>query len=197
MKRLVSLALLLIIALSSLCFFSCQQDDIFLYVLNKDKSGYIISAVVKYPLVVLDGNIIPEEFNGLPVTEIAAGGFAGWESLYSIVIPGSVEKIGNYAFGMTGIFDATIGEGTKYIDNLAFANSNVEVMYLPSTIEYIGEGAFANCSFFNNIVYNGTIEQWNAIPKGEGWCENMGGANIVAINCLDGVITFYSRDISQ
>ena len=191
MKRYLSVVLVIAMLFSVLALTSCGVDGIMLYRLNKDKDGYVVSSLVKGNLVVLDGNIIPDTYNGLPVTEIAAGGFSGWTYLLDITIPGSVEKIGRYAFGLSGLCFLTIQEGTKIIDDYAFTNSIYLVeAALPSTIEYIGAGAFGNCSSLVSISYNGTMAEWNAIEKGEGWCAFTGGEDgVLSIGCTNGVVT--------
>lgn len=55
-----------------------------------------------------------------------------------------------------------------------------------SNCESIGDFAFNYCSYLKTITYNGTIEEWNAIIKGNEW-DSMTVDYIV--HCLDGDIT--------
>lgn len=82
------------------------------------------------------------------------------------VIPtdGSVTRIGRESFKYcTGLTSITI----------------------PDSVTYIGENAFAYCSSLTSITFNGTITQWNAIPKYNQW--NYGTGNYT-IHCTDGDI---------
>ena len=195
MKRFLSLVLALILVCTSIFLYSCEREGIFIYELNQDGNGYVVSALVKDPLIVLDGNII-EDHNGLPVTEIKDAGFFGWNNLYLITVPGTVKRIGNYAFGQSGIVSAELNEGVEHIDDNAFAFcENLSIIYLPGTLKYIGHGAFGGCTSLATIVYNGTIAQWNALAKGENWCYNAGVYEPIAVSCIDGVLTFYSYEL--
>ena len=193
MKRALSFLLVVILILGVLLLTSCAREGIFVFQLNDEGDGYVISALIKDPVFVWDGRIIPSTYNGLPVTEIKSGGFAGWKNLVDIVIPGSVEMIGSYAFGSSGLVMASIEEGTKTIGDYAFAYTYLSEIYLPSTIEYIGTGAFSFCYELNNIYFGGTMAEWNAITKADLWDQGMGVYDVVAVSCSDGTITFYTN----
>ena len=53
---------------------------------------------------------------------------------------------------------------------------------MSNTITKIGERAFANCPRLGKIVFNGTIEEWNNIEKGDDWFDSY----YVEIFCTDG-----------
>src|SRR5450830_1721029 len=59
---------------------------------------------------------IPSTINGLPVTSIGNGAFAGFTSLASVTIPNGVTSIGNSAFYYcSGLTSVTIGNGVTSI----------------------------------------------------------------------------------
>ena len=63
---------------------------------------------------------------------------------------------------------------------------NLKTIYMPSTLQSIsGRELFTWSNKTITIVYNGTMAQWNSIPKHVDWDLNH---NIVAIECLDGTI---------
>lgn len=70
--------------------------------------------------------IIPERYEGLPITNIADYGFAGYGDITSIILPGTVTRIGSYSFadctGLSGIV-------------------------IPASVVVIAEGAFSGCTF--------------------------------------------------
>lgn len=67
--------------------------------------------------------IIPETYNGLPVTEVANNSFTGCANLKTVVIPKTVRRIGNNAF---------------------YNCKNLEDLQMPIIDDY-GSRAFANC----------------------------------------------------
>ena len=82
--------------------------------------------------------VIAATHNGLPVTAIGNGAFAGCSSLTSITIP----------------------DGVTYIGNGAFAGcSSLTSITIPDGVTYIGEGAFSDCSSLESI----TVGQWNTV----------------------------------
>lgn len=187
MKRRIILLLTFVI-ICAMMFSSCilASSAPLAYELNEEKDGYIVSAIITEPFIVVNGGIIPESYEGLPVKEIKSGGFAGWANLYEIYVPGSVEKIGTYAFGSSGIQYVHMEEGVKHIGEYAFANTYLTSVVVPSTVEYIGTNAFGLCVYLEVINYGGTMNEWKAIEKGE----QEGLVYEVIVNCTDGFADF-------
>ena len=67
----------------------------------------------------------------------------------------------------------------------------LEVVNLPSSIRVIEADAFAGCELLADIFFDGTVEQWNAIRKSEGWDE---GTGEYTVHCTDGDILKESED---
>lgn len=113
--------------------------------------------------------VIPGDYNGKPVTQIADYAFDGCSGLKGAVIPGSVTAVGNRAFagsGLTGISipgsvasigdhafsdcgdlaRVALGSGVASIGAFAFSDCvDLESIALPDGVAWIGEGAFMNC----------------------------------------------------
>ena len=65
-------------------------------------------------------------------------------------------------------------------------NETITTVYLTTNITEFSSAAFAYCDNLKTFNYEGTMEQWNAIVKGENW--DLGLTDYV-VNCTDGVIT--------
>ena len=83
------------------------------------------------------------------VTLIEKGAFENAAASGALVIPGSVERISNWAFYNTGFTSLTLGEGLKYLDTWAFGN-NLKMtgpLNIPNSMVSIGEKAFEYSTF--------------------------------------------------
>ncbi len=94
------------------------------------------------------------------VTEIKDNAFYNNNNLINVVIPDSVEVIGEFAFGnCINIENIQFGKGLKYIDNSAFAScEKVEKIVLQEGLEGIGTHAFANDSSLKAVFLPSTLQ---------------------------------------
>ena len=120
------------------------------------------------------------------VTKIGWSAFQGCSSLTSITIPEGVTIIRSEAFrGCSSLTSITIPEGETNIRSEAFRGcSSLTSITIPKSVTSIDEYAFYNCNSLKDVIYNGTMAQWNRI-----W---VGGANErlreATIHCTDGDI---------
>ncbi len=77
------------------------------------------------------------------------------------------------------------GQFVSEIANNAFSYCSIDVVFIPSTITYIGEKAFERCVVYDQFCYNGTVEQWNAIEKADNWAANSAEFTVY---CIDGEV---------
>ena len=115
------------------------------YVLNNDGESYAITWT---------GDcfwgaeaVVPNEFNGKPVTIIGKPAFSCCFYLTSVTIPDSVTCIGESAF--------------SYCENLTSIT-------IPTSVTTIGERAFSYCNRLTDVYYCGAEEQWREIEVSEG-----------------------------
>ncbi len=106
------------------------------------------------------------------VTEIGSTAFGNCRNLAELSLPNSISQIGYGAFnGCDGLVQKE--NGISYVDNIAFKSDSVkefifkaetkaitndvigysstENIYIPASVEFIGEGAFRNCEKLINI----------------------------------------------
>ena len=98
--------------------------------------------------------VIPNEYNGLPVTSIGIAAFDGCTLLESITIPDSVTSIGYAAFrSCTSLESITIPDSVTSIGNAAFCScTSLENITIPDSVTSIGAEAFYDCDSLESIT---------------------------------------------
>lgn len=132
--------------------------------------------------------VIASRYEGKPVTEIESNAFRD-SAIESVVIPGSVEKIGDSAFAnCKSLKSVTMTEGLKEICGQAFSEcSNLETMKLPVSVEKLGSMVFPDAD--NLIInYQGTLQQLtDLLSKNTGWNFN-GGRKYFLVSDKEGTV---------
>lgn len=107
------------------------------------------------------------------VKDINSGAFVGITGLTEIVLPDSVENIGASAFDRCpDLASVKLNDGLKSIggkdeDAQAFVgNPNLKSLYIPASVEFIGNGMFSNCTNLTDM----TIDPANKVYKSDGGC---------------------------
>ena len=75
---------------------------------------------------------------------------------------------------------------TVILENGFAGMSNLKKVTLPASITKIEASAFKDCQSLTEIQFLGTVEQWNAMVKGENWDLNTG---VYSVICSDGTVT--------
>ncbi len=120
--------------------------------LTEDGTGYAVTDIGECTDTDL---VIPEEYEGVPVTEIADEAFNRQEQLTGVTIPESVTTIGDGAFGYcTGLTSLTVSpRNTVYqsINNCVIETDTRTLVagcknsVIPESVTIIGENAFCGC----------------------------------------------------
>ncbi len=179
MKRTLSLFLTLVMALSILTSVplsagAATTSDL-TFLLNADGTGYIVDDCDES----VNGTIIvPDTYNGLPVTSIGYRAFENCINLVEIKIPDSVISVAAYAFFNSGCYNDEsnwengvlyignhlieadlsvsgkyrIKSGTRTIANLAFSShKNLTGIIIPDSMITIGFEAFYDCTSLETV----------------------------------------------
>ena len=86
------------------------------------------------------------------VTTIGAFAFFDWGDLKSVSIPSTVTKIGEEAFGGTGLTSVNIPNGVTCIENFAFGGCDrLTEVKISSSVTSIGDYAFSACASLKSI----------------------------------------------
>lgn len=104
--------------------------------------------------------IIPEEINGVPVTEIGADCFKECKDIKSVVIPDSIKKIGKYAFWFCrGLTSVNIPKNITVIETGVFYScTSLRSVTIPNSVTEIGSTAFLGCERFISIVIPDSVK---------------------------------------
>ena len=125
---------------------------------------------------------------GDSVTSIGREAFSDCTGLTSVSIGNSVTSIDYEAFlGCTGLTSVTIGGNVTSIGEYAFAYcEGLTSITIPNSVTSIDSWAFRGCTGLTSINFNGTIEQWNAISKGDDWKSFVPSS--CKVICTDGTV---------
>ena len=98
------------------------------------------------------GQEIEAEYDIPKGTEIIGdGAFRKCEGLSRTSIPGTVTRIGRYAFAETALESIEIPDSVTSIGDLAFYSTNVEKVSIPDSVTEIGANPFAGCEDLTSI----------------------------------------------
>ncbi|MBE5739683.1 MAG: leucine-rich repeat domain-containing protein [Clostridiales bacterium] len=136
--------------------------------------------------------------------------YIGNDLLTELVIPDNIKEIKYHAFGhndaLTKVVfsDCTVSIGEKAFQDCSYLSIidfglNLEIIgahafegcyslksiVLGENLASIGEEAFNWCTNLKSITFNGTVEQWNAIEKGDNWNRGVPATEVV---CIDGTV---------
>lgn len=163
MKRTLSLVLSLIMILGIFASMPVSVNAVgasdLTFTLNDDGISYSITDCNES---VIGEIVIPETYNGLPVTMVTGyslgdyyyGAFSKCTGLTSIRIPNTVKKIGNYAFYYCeNLSSIIIPDGVISIGSYSFEGcTSLASVTIPDSVTSINEYAFRGCSSLSSII---------------------------------------------
>ena len=119
--------------------------------------------------------VIPNEYNGKPVTSVAYGAFSsiglsGW----TVKLPTTITSIGGSAFSANGLVGINLGELTslKSIGGSAFYNNSLSNITIPSSVNSISAMAFNKNNLPDSQAFifarksNGSVDNTKIVSYG-------------------------------
>lgn len=130
--------------------------------LNPDGKSYCVSS----KNTLSEKNIvIPETFEGLPVTRIREYAFFNKDSIVSVIIPDTVTIIDNSAFdNCDNLENISMSDSVKIIGDYAFAGCPLlKSIAIGDLVESIGESAFSRCASLVSIDVDENNKHYKSI----------------------------------
>ncbi|MCR5264039.1 MAG: leucine-rich repeat domain-containing protein [Clostridiales bacterium] len=103
--------------------------------------------------------VIPEEIDGLPVTEIAESAFAGNDVIKYLSIPDSVTVIGEFAVSRASNLETAVipKTMTKMPAGMFEGCSSLRTVELPPELTDIGDVAFSGCTMLGRMYVPASV----------------------------------------
>lgn len=128
----------------------------------------------------LESITIPD---GVAVDAVA---FAGCQSLSEVILSDGVTVKNDTFFNCISLKKLVFpGSVTAIPENVCQYCQELESVTIASTVTEIGGQAFYGCYTLTEINFGGTMEEWNNMPKGDGWDWDTGE---YAVKCSDGTL---------
>lgn len=156
--------------------------------LSQKTYGEILTNINGVPVTSLGHFIDSYDLDATPCfahcTEIST---AGPEERQDVTIPNTITSMVGTFEGCTSLGIVIIPEGVTDITSICNGCEKLAWVLIPSTVTSIGKYAFNGCAGLYHMQFSGTVEQWNALPKGEGW--NAGTVSLTQVKCSDGTVS--------
>lgn len=121
---------------------------------NKDKTELLMC-----PKMLTGEFIIPEG-----ITRISSGAFDGCTELSSVVIPGSTQEIGDWAFSHCNFSQIAIPDSVRELGEGAFWKTPLVHVSLPNSLTTIKGRTFWECSALESVIIPSNITQIEGCP---------------------------------
>lgn len=132
--------------------------------------------------------VIPDNCNNLPVVAIKNSAFESCTFITDVTLGNNITEIGERAFACcSSLTTVVLPEGVETIRNMAFENSGITSIIIPSTVKKLGNNCFTGCRNLQAIYFNGTMAEWKAIKKGNMMYLECGTTGAI---CTDGKISY-------
>lgn len=152
----------------TVCDYTMPYTASLTYALNETADGYAVTGCTENPERV----VIPDYYEGLPVTEIGQSAFyreEGDSALKSVRLPESVTKIGDFAFYGTKLEEIDL-QNTEEIGNYVFYETEINAVVLPESVKTLGKQVFQSCIKLRSVTFRCAPEIGNYLF----WrCENL------------------------
>jgi len=121
--------------------------------------------------------------------------FKNCTSLKTIVLPDGMKYLGVETFKGCTSLESIVMKGVGSIDISAFEDcAKLNNIVISGKCIDISDSAFKNCSSLTNFSFDGTVNEWLKLAKGNEWSE---GCPFTVIHCSDGDVDLIEYDGSR
>ena len=122
-----------------------------------------------------------------PVTTIASVAFSGCTHIKSVVLPDTMQGIGDGAFQMCkGLTSVVMTGGFFHIRKGVFSGcERLAHVVLPDGLQSVGAAAFQGCVDLKSVIYTGTVKNWKRVKIASGWRAR---SSVKTVTCSDGIL---------
>ena len=143
----------------SMSFAENSVSTVFTYRLSEDGTQYAVTGLQD---ITAEHVIIPDFYNGIPVTSIDENAFTD-SKLKSIILPDSILYIGESAFqNCLKLSHITLSSKLQRIGPNAFWGAALESVYIPASVEIISANAFTCCHKLKQILVDPENPEYHA-----------------------------------
>lgn len=89
------------------------------------------------------------------LTHLGAYAFAGCKGLKTMDLPGCVGTLEEGTFQDSGLTEAVLRSGVRWVGAYAFAGAPLRDVTLPESVDFIGANAFARCTDLTRVLWKG------------------------------------------
>ena len=115
-------------------------------------------------------------------------------AITEVTIPASVTTVGDLVFADCSHLTTARVEGKAVGDTMFSRCSSLHSVTLANKVKSIGKSAFVYCDSLTEITYEGTLEEWQSISKGDYWDGRAlvgdGASTLVRVQCLNGYMKY-------
>ncbi|MBQ5649504.1 MAG: leucine-rich repeat domain-containing protein, partial [Clostridia bacterium] len=110
--------------------------------------------------------VIPPDVDGMPISDIGDYAFAGCNNIKAVIIPDTVTRIGVQAFGGTSVEKIFIPDSVKYIYDGAFARCReLKELILPNALTVLADGVFANTASLYELILPSSLTVLGSLDR--------------------------------
>lgn len=122
-------------------------------------------AITRHKKIVSGALVLPDEINGMVVSEITGDAFSNC-GLTSVVLPRGLKKIGAWAFAFGDFTEFVLPEGLTTICRYAVTGSYLQTVTVPASVTTIEKNAFSSNVDLTLIVEKGSYAETYAKENG-------------------------------
>ena len=114
-------------------------------------------------------------------------GFLFRSDISSFSIPPHIKHIGGLAFSESYLRELSIPQGVETVSSYAVESCpRLQKLTIPSTLQAVDMTSFRNNNTLTEVIFRGTVEQWNALPLSSAFSRD--NEEYITVTCSDAAL---------